>query len=106
MDPGRRPWLELPTGGDMHTRSKEALGPRRRWCGVVACRVSVQWGIEILHHVERLDELSPTAPPSRTTVTVVRPSRVGTVTYTIEKTITGWNLNDTDTNTFDFQEVS
>jgi peptide/nickel transport system substrate-binding protein len=29
----------------------------------------------------------------------------GTVTYTIEKTITGWNLNDTNSNTFDFQEV-
>src|SRR4051812_18376581 len=29
----------------------------------------------------------------------------GTATYTIEKTITGWNLNDTDSNTFDFQEV-
>jgi peptide/nickel transport system substrate-binding protein len=29
----------------------------------------------------------------------------GTITYTIEKTITGWNLNDTDSNTFDFQEV-
>jgi len=29
----------------------------------------------------------------------------GTITYTIEKTITGWNLDDTDSNTFDFQEV-
>src|SRR5262245_29582818 len=29
----------------------------------------------------------------------------GTITYTIEKTITGWNLDDTDPNTFDFQEV-
>jgi len=29
----------------------------------------------------------------------------GTVTYVIEKTITGWNLNDADSNTFDFQEV-
>ena len=29
----------------------------------------------------------------------------GTLTYTIEKTITGWNLNDTDSNTFDFAEV-
>jgi peptide/nickel transport system substrate-binding protein len=29
----------------------------------------------------------------------------GSITYTIEKTITGWNLDDTDTNTFDFQEV-
>jgi peptide/nickel transport system substrate-binding protein len=29
----------------------------------------------------------------------------GTLTYTIEKTITGWNLNDTDSNTFEFQEV-
>src|SRR5262249_37816501 len=29
----------------------------------------------------------------------------GTLTYTIEKTITGWNVNDTDSNTFEFQEV-
>jgi peptide/nickel transport system substrate-binding protein len=29
----------------------------------------------------------------------------GSVTYTIEKLITGWNLNDTNSNTFDFQEV-
>lgn len=29
----------------------------------------------------------------------------GTLTYTIEKTITGWNLLDTNSNTFDFQEV-
>ncbi|MGC9666818.1 ABC transporter family substrate-binding protein [Planosporangium sp. 12N6] len=29
----------------------------------------------------------------------------GTLTYTIEKKITGWNLNDADSNTFDFQEV-
>jgi peptide/nickel transport system substrate-binding protein len=29
----------------------------------------------------------------------------GAVTYTIEKKITGWNLNDNDSNTFDFQEV-
>jgi peptide/nickel transport system substrate-binding protein len=29
----------------------------------------------------------------------------GTITYTIEKTITGWNLNNADSNTFDFQEV-
>jgi peptide/nickel transport system substrate-binding protein len=29
----------------------------------------------------------------------------GTLTYTIEKTVTGWNLNDTDSNTFDFAEV-
>ena len=29
----------------------------------------------------------------------------GSLTYTIEKTITGWNLDDTDSNTFDFQEV-
>jgi peptide/nickel transport system substrate-binding protein len=29
----------------------------------------------------------------------------GTVTYTIEKTITGWNVNDTDSATFDFVEV-
>jgi peptide/nickel transport system substrate-binding protein len=29
----------------------------------------------------------------------------GTITYTIEKTITGWNLDDADSNTFDFQEV-
>jgi peptide/nickel transport system substrate-binding protein len=29
----------------------------------------------------------------------------GTITYTIEKTITGWNLLDTNSNTFDFQEV-
>jgi peptide/nickel transport system substrate-binding protein len=29
----------------------------------------------------------------------------GTLTYTIEKKITGWNINDTDANTFDFAEV-
>jgi peptide/nickel transport system substrate-binding protein len=29
----------------------------------------------------------------------------GTLTYTIEKKITGWNVNDADSNTFDFQEV-
>jgi peptide/nickel transport system substrate-binding protein len=29
----------------------------------------------------------------------------GTLTYTIEKKITGWNLLDADSNTFDFQEV-
>jgi peptide/nickel transport system substrate-binding protein len=29
----------------------------------------------------------------------------GTVTYTIEKTITGWNVEDSDTATFDFVEV-
>ncbi|GIH12009.1 ABC transporter family substrate-binding protein [Rugosimonospora africana] len=29
----------------------------------------------------------------------------GTVTYTIEKTISGWNLNSAESNTFDFQEV-
>lgn len=29
----------------------------------------------------------------------------GTLTYTIEKKITGWNLNDADSNTFDFAEV-
>jgi peptide/nickel transport system substrate-binding protein len=29
----------------------------------------------------------------------------GTLTYTIEKKITGWNLNDADSNTFDFKEV-
>jgi peptide/nickel transport system substrate-binding protein len=29
----------------------------------------------------------------------------GTVTYTIEKKITGWNLNDARSNTFDFAEV-
>jgi peptide/nickel transport system substrate-binding protein len=29
----------------------------------------------------------------------------GSVTFTIEKTITGWNLNSVDSNTFDFQEV-
>ncbi len=29
----------------------------------------------------------------------------GTVTYTIEKTITGWNLNNANSNTFDFAEV-
>src|SRR5215218_4288971 len=29
----------------------------------------------------------------------------GTLTYTIEKKITGWNINDTDSNTFDFAEV-
>ncbi len=29
----------------------------------------------------------------------------GTMTYTIEKTISGWNLNNADSNTFDFQEV-
>ena len=29
----------------------------------------------------------------------------GSLTYTIEKTITGWNLNDADSATFDFQEV-
>jgi len=29
----------------------------------------------------------------------------GTVTYTIEKVITGWNLNHADSNTFDFAEV-
>jgi peptide/nickel transport system substrate-binding protein len=29
----------------------------------------------------------------------------GSITYTIEKLITGWNLNDTNSNTFDFQEV-
>jgi peptide/nickel transport system substrate-binding protein len=29
----------------------------------------------------------------------------GTLTYTIEKKITGWNVNDADSNTFDFVEV-
>ena len=29
----------------------------------------------------------------------------GTITYTIEKKVTGWNLLDMDTNTFDFQEM-
>jgi peptide/nickel transport system substrate-binding protein len=29
----------------------------------------------------------------------------GTLTYTIEKNITGWNINNSDTNTFDFVEV-
>src|SRR5689334_5277505 len=29
----------------------------------------------------------------------------GTVIYTIEKLITGWNLNNADSNTFDFAEV-
>src|SRR5437773_1630520 len=29
----------------------------------------------------------------------------GSMTYTIEKTVTGWNVNNGDTNTFDFQEV-
>ncbi len=29
----------------------------------------------------------------------------GTFTYTIEKTISGWNLNNADSNTFDFAEV-
>ncbi len=29
----------------------------------------------------------------------------GVVTYTIEKTITGWNLNSANSSTFDFQEV-
>jgi peptide/nickel transport system substrate-binding protein len=32
-------------------------------------------------------------------------SQGGTVTYTIEKKITGWNLNDSNSNTFDFAEV-
>jgi peptide/nickel transport system substrate-binding protein len=33
------------------------------------------------------------------------PKQGGSVTYTIEKTITGWNLLDAESNTFDFQEV-
>jgi len=33
------------------------------------------------------------------------PQKGGTVTYTIEKPITGWNLNNANSNTFDFAEV-
>src|SRR5206468_9798316 len=29
----------------------------------------------------------------------------GTLTYTIEKTVTGWNINTSETNTFDIAEV-